>query len=99
MLCKLLGIKYGTFTNKDTGELISFSKICVCDPKPVNDQKNGVYTIGQFPVEYKGRFLVKSAEEYTPFVGDLVDLKFDCVLGYKDPELVDIVSVPAEVRK
>lgn len=99
MLCKLLGVKYGTFTDQKTGELVSFSKVWVCDPKPINVCKKGVYNIGQFPTEYKGRFLMKPAEEYVPFVGDLVDLKFDCVLGYKDPELVDIVSVPAEVRK
>lgn len=99
MVCKFSGIKYGSFTDKKTGELVSFAKVVVCEDKPIDENKNGIRTVGQFPTEYRGKFLRKSPDDYLPFVGMLVDLKFDCVLGYKDPELVDILALPSEVRK
>ena len=99
MVCKLIGLKYGSFTSKDTGEVIEFTNVFATNAKALSEYKKGTYSSGYIPATYKGKYLARSASDYECLIGTLVDLRFDLVPGFKEPVLVDILSVPEEIKK
>lgn len=64
MTGKLIAHKFGEFTDKETGEMISYDKFIVMGNKQISVDGKGSHYRGYDIKEYRAKYLERPSEEY-----------------------------------
>lgn len=92
MRATLLSYKGGTFTDKETGENINWSKVTVASTNIISDDTKAHYHYGYYieDISIPRQGFLTSPETIKNLVGRDIDLVYDQILGRKHPVLVEI---------
>lgn len=96
----LLGVKGGTMESEKTGKPFEWCKIFVSSLSVVDDESDSHYSFGfqvdsisVLPKIFRSSFAVLK-----DYIGKDVDVVYDHVFGYKNPQVVDIKLAGEEVE-